>query len=1052
MATAPITPTWREIDPFVFAYEQARTCRGRQGIEPHLPPIQHPYYFPVLRELIRVDLERACEQGQWPSVEDYLRDFPELRQDAESIEAIAFEEYRLRQRAGEQPSPAEYQGRFGLDTGDWPASESLCEKGDSPPKTEGDRPLFRTGSEEPTLPADGPYAKVLQGLQQTDPVFALRMAEALRLFPAVGSEFLGFYLLRELGRGAVGRVFLAEQGDLANRHVAFKISVDLLGEPQTLAQLQHTHIVPIYSMHQEPPFQALCMPYFGSTTFADICAARRQLAQAPASGRWLVELLTIAAGGSSRAGAGDAGLQQLAGVGYVEAVLRLGMGLAEGLAHAHERGIVHGDLKPANVLLSDEGQPMLLDFNLAQDLKLRGRTSAVLLGGTLPYMAPEQLTAFRAGQVHADVRSDIYALGLILVELLSGKSAFPPRHGPAGEILEPMLADRTRPLPDLRRHCPALSPAEASMLRHCLEPDPGRRYPSARALQEDLAAHLARRPLQHAPEPSWRERGRKWLRRHPRLSSSYVVGAAATLVVLLLATLYSWRGRELTRVQATQELRAVLDAELPIQFLLGSPDPEPHDLQEGLSLVERSLGRFGVLQQPAWQAGTFAAALPAERQEQLRRAAGEQLLFLARGAGLLACKPAESSHRQEDLARALEANRLAEGLLGDESRAVLLQGAYLLHEAGDEAEARGAASRAAQLPARTVRDYYHAALEKMRQGNFAVAEPLLLDARRQEPQNAFVWYQLGLCSAGLARYQEAVARFDTSIALWPGFHGTYYERGRAWAERGDYAQAIADFTETLRLRDAFMPAYFDRALARTQLNDNAGALADLNRVIDAGPAQTRAFFARAEVRARIGDQEGARRDRAEGLRRQPADELSWVVRGVHRLDNPSAALGDFEEALRLNPRSLAALEDKAFVFAEKLGRTADAVAVLSRLLDLYPGRVGARASRGVLQARLGRRDAALADAEEALRRDAGPANQYQVAGIFALTSRLHPEDRDRAFELLSAALRGGYGFDLLDIDPDLAPIRSRPEFGRLVAAAKAIKLDPRNYPNKRPAK
>src|SRR5207247_10908638 len=113
-------------------------------------------------------------------------------------------------------------------------------------------------------------------------------------------------------------------------------------------------------------------------------------------------------------------LKRLEGFTYVEAVVWLGCCLADGLAHAHERGILHRDLKPANVLLTDEGQPMLLDFNLAEDVKLRGSAAAALIGGTLPYMAPEHLEAFRGGKRAVDGRSDVYALGIILYELLAG--------------------------------------------------------------------------------------------------------------------------------------------------------------------------------------------------------------------------------------------------------------------------------------------------------------------------------------------------------------------------------------------------------------------------------------------------------------------------------------------------------------------------------------------------------------------------------------------------------------------------------------------------------
>src|SRR5207245_2597093 len=105
-------------------------------------------------------------------------------------------------------------------------------------------------------------------------------------------------------------------------------------------------------------------------------------------------------------------LSKLEGLSYVEAVLWVGARLADGLAHAHERGILHRDLKPANVLITDDGQPMLLDFNLAADVKHRASAAAASVGGTLPYMAPEHLEAFRGRQQSVDVRSDLYSLGV----------------------------------------------------------------------------------------------------------------------------------------------------------------------------------------------------------------------------------------------------------------------------------------------------------------------------------------------------------------------------------------------------------------------------------------------------------------------------------------------------------------------------------------------------------------------------------------------------------------------------------------------------------------
>jgi hypothetical protein len=106
--------------------------------------------------------------------------------------------------------------------------------------------------------------------------------------PETGTTWLGFHLVAELGRGAFGRVFLAHQGDLANRPVALKVATDLIGESQTLAQLQHTNIVPIYSVHRCGPFQAVCMPYFGSATLADVVKHLASSASLPVSGKALV--------------------------------------------------------------------------------------------------------------------------------------------------------------------------------------------------------------------------------------------------------------------------------------------------------------------------------------------------------------------------------------------------------------------------------------------------------------------------------------------------------------------------------------------------------------------------------------------------------------------------------------------------------------------------------------------------------------------------------------------------------------------------------------------
>jgi tetratricopeptide (TPR) repeat protein len=722
-------------------------------------------------------------------------------------------------------------------------------------------------------------------------------------------------------------------------------------------------------------------------------------------------------------------------------VLACAARLADGLAYAHARGIVHLDLKPANVLLADDGTPMLLDFGLAWNGERRRPGAGVYVGGTLPYMAPEHLEAFRDGRRPADPRSDVYALGLILWQWLAGRLPSAVPAGTPDEQLAQLLEQRRRPVPDVRQANRDVSPAVASIVKHCLEPDPARRYPSAAALRDDLERHLADLPLRHAPEPSWAERLGKWARRHPRLTSAYTAAAVALAVVLALGGLYAARGRHLDRLEAADARRQTADDLRLTRFLLGGPTPAAAELRDGEDLARRALDRHHVLDRADWPDAPALRELPAEEREHFVGEVRELLLLLGRAERLRGLQEsgAGRAERLEGALRLLE--RAEAGRAGEEGlRPLRLQRALLLDALGRPDEARDLRARAEGLPLTTARDHYLAAVEAMSRGDYRRARDWLLRARRLDPQDAFVCYMLGVCHAQLGDYSRAAAALESSMALFPGFHGAHYYRGGVHHAQKEYAQAVAEFTEALRLRPDYLPAYIDRALARLALREYKEAQADLTRALNAGAPATRLLFLRARARRLAGDTKGAAGDQAEALRRRPDDELGWIARGVARLTpEPEGALADFEEALKINPASRDALQDKAHVLAERLGRTREAVATLDRAVELYPEDVQVRAGRGVLLARQGQRDAALRDAAEVLRRDDRPFTLYQVAGIYAQTSRQQAGDRSEALRLLAQALHGRTGLDLLDGDPDLDPVRSLPEFERIVKAARTLR-------------
>jgi serine/threonine protein kinase/tetratricopeptide (TPR) repeat protein len=931
-------------------------------------------------------------------------------------------------------------------------------------------------------------------------------AAGLAALPEVGTEFLGFRLIEVLGQGAFGRVYLARQGDLANRPVALKVSARMFREPQTLAQLQHTNIVPIYSVHQAGPFQAVCMPYFGSTSLDAVFSDLQSRPSLPASGEHFVSTIadrksTVRSGETSRPASGTAGsqspaspaqpapagparragrfpaaLETLKKLSYPEAVLWIGARLADGLGHAHERGILHRDLKPANVLLTDDGQPMLLDFNLSEDTKLDPPVPGGRVGGTLLYMAPEQLEAFRGdGSRPVDGRSDLFSLGVLLYELLTGRPPFGQPTGPARELLARMIADRREPPPALRRWNRAVSPAVEAVVRRCIEPEPERRYQSARELVEDLECQLNHLPLRHTREPSARERAGKWLRRHPRLASATTVAvvAAAVLVAGGAFTAGLWQRQRVTDAEAT--LRDFRDGKVAADFLLNHPrEPDRPHLEQGLDQARSTLERLHVLDDPRWQERPAVRLLPARERERVGEEVADLLWSLARATSVRAVNLPDAGTRHDQLVCALDLNRRAEACLpGDRTpKSLWSQRAELADLLGRPDEARRLFERADKLPPESARDHYRLALKLRDQGRTREAASRLTDAigqlreaTRKDPRNYWAWYLQGNCHDLLLENPESITCYTTCGVLNPDSVESFFNRGLAFTRQGRWEEAGKDFDRVIALRPGLPDGYVQRALAARDGGDYAAAERHFSRALELGSTETRIYFWRAAVRDKRGDIAGARRDRAEGFSRRPRDEHSWVERGLARLPGDAeGALADFEQALRLNRRYFPALQDRSHVLCEHLApqaqvlqavspnpagaavlaavaglRYAHGVETVNRTVALYPDAVPARIGRAVLLARLGKREQAHREAGEALARDHAPVTVYQAANVYALTSRQEPEDRRVAFPLLSRALEGGFGLNVIDQDGDMDPIRSDLEFRRIVNAARELR-------------
>jgi len=319
----------------------------------------------------------------------------------------------------------------------------------------------------------------------------------------VGEKFLEYLVLRKLGSGRLGQVFLARQLKLGGRHVVIKVSEEGAAvEARILGPLSHPNIVPIFSAEEDEVtcLKLVCMPYLGSTTLRNVLDRAFATTARPTSARVILE--AAAAGGQDPRPDGEE--EPVAPVlekgSYVDGIVHLGIQLADALAFIHNRGIYHRDLKPSNVLLNPQGRAMLLDFNLSWDAEANSESQ---LGGTPQYMAPEHLRAMAAEKGTADLkaidgRSDLFGLAVILYELLAGKNPFDPVPGlnpkQAKESCEQMLK-RQAPGPNpLRPLNPGVSRRLAGAIESCLAFDPRRRLQSAEQLAEAL------RRCQPAPE------------------------------------------------------------------------------------------------------------------------------------------------------------------------------------------------------------------------------------------------------------------------------------------------------------------------------------------------------------------------------------------------------------------------------------------------------------------------------------------------------------------------------------------------------------------------
>jgi tetratricopeptide (TPR) repeat protein len=351
-----------------------------------------------------------------------------------------------------------------------------------------------------------------------------------------------FRIVGELGRGGMGVVFDAVQESLGRR-VALKVlpQASLLKgnqlerfrrEAHIAAQLHHSNIVPVFGSGESEGYHWYAMQFIAGESLE---RWRQLQAEAPphGTGAWRNRARFCA---------------------------RIGIQAASALHYAHGQGTLHRDIKPANLLLEANEHLWVTDFGLAKALEAEGLTYAGDLLGTLQYMAPEQF----AGTY--DVRSEVYALGVTLYEVLVLRPAFAGKT--RSELMERIRTQRPEAL---RRLCPEVPEDLVVVVEKAMAREPGDRYQDAHELEQDLQAFLEDRPIQarrhSAPALVWR-----WCRRNRAMAAL----AASTVLAVVGAGVYGWIAYGTAAAQqarAEHNLRDALGAFSNIFDALIGPDP-----------------------------------------------------------------------------------------------------------------------------------------------------------------------------------------------------------------------------------------------------------------------------------------------------------------------------------------------------------------------------------------------------------------------------------------------------------------------------------------------
>jgi serine/threonine protein kinase/Tfp pilus assembly protein PilF len=767
-----------------------------------------------------------------------------------------------------------------------------------------------------------------------------RRAPAPADYPVV----FGYDVLKWLGEGGMGVVYKARHQRL-KRLVALKMirggsqaRADYFArfriEAESVARLRHPNIVQIYDIGEAGglPFVAL--------ELLDGGGLDDRLAGNPQPGRRAAELMLT---------------------------------LAQAVNVAHQAGIIHRDLKPSNVLYTHDGVPKITDFGLAKQIDSdQEQTQTGQIMGSPSYMAPEQA---RGHSRNVGPPADVYAIGAILYEMLTGR---PPFKGETPLETVRLVLDEDPVNPS--RLVPRVPRDLETIALRCLQKDAGRRYESAQALADDLNRYLRGEPIRARRTPAW-ERGLKWARRRP-VAATLLALAASLILGGFVGALELQRRRNDADRQKNDWLMARQNE--GTATIVRAKDAMARN---DLSGAEVPLSRFKEKIQSEPKLGALNAAVDelledvnARKADQVARASDRarysefvrlwnEALFRDTpftGLDLASNQAATRSAARAALdlyAVSSSGDSWAQGplpsSLSDKDRRDITDGCYTLLLVMAEAEPtpdRGLRRLDQAAPLRPATRAYHLrrAACLTRAGDATAAAAARRIAEQLQPATAFDHFLLGQEAYKRQHPIEALRHFDRAIRLQPGQFWAHCLSSLCWLQLKGFVQAKASLNTCVEREPGFAWLYILRGFASSQFPARS-------------PEEAALGFANAEA-----DYDQARAI----LEQKPNDELRYILlvnRGVLRFqhDMLEQAASDLRSAIALDGRRYSAHEALAAVY-RKQRKPDEAIAEFGRAIErkrdyapLYRARADVNLARK--DPTPAQRGGALADLEQAIR-------------------------------------------------------------------------------------